>query len=316
MRLDGNDDAGVFCILLPQKSDKSLKDLQPYRPYEISNGGKGDSFDNQYMLLTLRNSNRGLATLKAVLATIVLDELPTVGHRKLKRQRVDSWGSHVPGKLSKSTEYLSMPLAVDATTGQNESGYNPLISAITEKERRKLTESLLANTNADGLLIKREPAAAATETPQRTPDPQDAHKYMSTSRSNSAPAEIISLELTDFQAACVYIVWTVNADEVDFEFVHTMHECRSFTGLLHLLEEDAEAIPSVANVLAGSERWCMTYQLNDDTRKAAITRRGTETAFVRLQSALAQSSVWIDNPRARIEVQLKALRPINPKAVI
>ena len=36
MPLDGDDDAGVFAIMIPQKSDRSLHGLQSFRPYEVS----------------------------------------------------------------------------------------------------------------------------------------------------------------------------------------------------------------------------------------------------------------------------------------
>ena len=55
MPLDADDDVGAFAIMLPQKVDRSLRGLQSYRPYELTNGGKGDSFVNNYMMLTLRN---------------------------------------------------------------------------------------------------------------------------------------------------------------------------------------------------------------------------------------------------------------------
>ena len=41
MPLDGDDDAGVFAIMLPQKIDRSLHGLQAYRPYEVSLGLMG-----------------------------------------------------------------------------------------------------------------------------------------------------------------------------------------------------------------------------------------------------------------------------------
>lgn len=35
MPLDGDDDAGVFAIMIPQTTDRSLHGLQSYRPYEV-----------------------------------------------------------------------------------------------------------------------------------------------------------------------------------------------------------------------------------------------------------------------------------------
>lgn len=35
MPLDGDDDAGVFAIMIPQTNDRSLHGLQSFRPYEV-----------------------------------------------------------------------------------------------------------------------------------------------------------------------------------------------------------------------------------------------------------------------------------------
>ncbi|KAH6858975.1 hypothetical protein BKA58DRAFT_51143 [Alternaria rosae] len=64
MPLDGDDDAGVFAIMIPQTTDRSLHGLQSYRPYEISGGGLGDKFVNNFMMLTLRNPDSDAGTLE------------------------------------------------------------------------------------------------------------------------------------------------------------------------------------------------------------------------------------------------------------
>jgi hypothetical protein len=76
---------------------------------------------------------------------------------------------------------------------------------------------------------------------------------------------------------------------------------------LALLEEEAEEIPSASDVLAKTKVWRMTYKLGDAAKKANIVRRGTETSFDRLQTAITSSSFLSDNPRALLEVEITPL---------
>ncbi|KAF2818983.1 hypothetical protein CC86DRAFT_432406, partial [Ophiobolus disseminans] len=66
MPLDGDDEVGMFCILLPQTLDRSIKTLQTWRPYEIRHGGYSKNFDNNFMLVTLRNTNQDMGTAETI----------------------------------------------------------------------------------------------------------------------------------------------------------------------------------------------------------------------------------------------------------
>ncbi|RMZ71658.1 integral membrane [Pyrenophora seminiperda CCB06] len=84
MPLDADDDFGAFAIMVPQKVDRSLHGLQSYRPYELTDGGKGESFVNNYMLLTIRNSDSESGTLETVLKVLAAQE-----HANTVRKDVD-----------------------------------------------------------------------------------------------------------------------------------------------------------------------------------------------------------------------------------
>ena len=94
--------------------------------------------------------------------------------------------------------------------------------------------------------------------------------------------------------------------------MHALVECKSFGGLLGLLEEDAEAIPSAASMISRTNVWRLTYRLGNGPNKAVVLRKGTEVAFDRLQLTLAQASIWQENPNAKIDIELKSLSRLDP----
>jgi hypothetical protein len=88
MPLDGDDEMGMFCILLPQPLDRSIKKLETWCPYELRNGGDGKIFDNRFMLLTLRYPNQDVGTIETVREALDLQALtqlaPQQGVHKVK----------------------------------------------------------------------------------------------------------------------------------------------------------------------------------------------------------------------------------------
>jgi len=70
MPLDGHDELGMFCILIPQPMVRSTKHLQAWRPYEVRNGGDGSKFSNNFVLLTLRYTGLDIGTIETIRATL------------------------------------------------------------------------------------------------------------------------------------------------------------------------------------------------------------------------------------------------------
>ncbi|KAF1842122.1 uncharacterized protein K460DRAFT_388882 [Cucurbitaria berberidis CBS 394.84] len=334
MPLDGDDETGLFCIMLPQLSDTSLCGLQSYRPYEYGNGGTGDTFDNKFMLLTLRNTSQEVGTLDTVRAILGPAELKGVEGRKAKRPTMDS-ASDPASVASSSTAKRSTPLTTIARLSagnNNEDIQNGRVqgtrswSVYSATEQEGLDESIKSeNNNSDSSDNNNDDHDDDHDDENNnkhnnecilptTHDPisLDAHESLLRAPTAVDVTRVIPLDLTDEQARRVSIVWIVNDDGIEYEFVHTIKDCKSFSGLLSLLQEDTEAIPSVAMILAEARLWRLTYQLPSQTRRAIVTRKGTETAFDRVQAALAQSSVWDDNPHIKIDMELTALgRPLD-----
>ncbi|KAF2473175.1 uncharacterized protein BDR25DRAFT_387347 [Lindgomyces ingoldianus] len=118
---------------------------------------------------------------------------------------------------------------------------------------------------------------------------------------------IIPPDLTEDQSERVRIICVIIADDIEFEFVHTLGECKTFSELLRLFREDAEQDPEATSILNETKLWRMSYQLLGGVKKAFTMRPGNEIAFERLRESLAQSPVWSEDSQTRVDVELRAL---------
>ncbi|RYO67553.1 hypothetical protein AA0113_g4569 [Alternaria arborescens] len=333
MPLDGDDDAGVFAIMIPQKSDRSLHGLQSFRPYELSNGGTGDKFVNNYMMLTLRNPDSDAGTLETVLTVLPPKERADIVLKLKQLPTHDKRLSSTP-RLSKLSDVDATPLAPPVMSKAHVDDSDARIDEPATRKRRKISDSA-ANKSEP---VRESPTGCSVDltqppppqspprpqqTPQRTPTPADDVKHHgsitpapsrppSQATSVASFSNVISLDLTDEQAARICFIWTVVDDDIEYEFVHALVECKSFGGLLGILEEDAEAIPSAASMISRTNVWRLTYRLGNGPNKAVVLRKGTEVAFDRLQLTLAQASIWQENPNVKIDIELKSLSRSDP----
>jgi hypothetical protein len=312
MPLDGDDEAGVFAIMLPQKTDRSLNGLEAYRFYEISDG-----LANNLMLLTLRNSDRDAGTLETVLEVLPLQERLEIAQRLTNRHDSPERDSVRPTSRKSIQEQplLSTPRSQAGSEGDAEG----LQDARLRKRRKTSSKTtpvpkLAENAYQDTVMSKQLQDTAKSFSP-----PIDYGGHLQSRRQDSSEApvpETISLDLTNNQAKQVYLIWPVRdaEDDMDYEFVHTLDETKTLMGLIALLEEDTEAIPSVAEIVARTKTWRLTYHGAGGANKAIVARKGSEVAFDRLQTTLAQLPVWKDS-LARVHIELKSLsRPDSAAA--
>ncbi|KAI4698216.1 uncharacterized protein J4E84_001352 [Alternaria hordeiaustralica] len=370
MPLDGDDDAGVFAIMLPQTSDRSLQGLQAYRPYEISGGGLGDKFANNFMMLTLRNPDSDAGTLETVLSVLSPQERADIASKLRGLPEPRHRLSSTP-KLSKSTDEdaahsapNAAPPASNAMAKVDDDESDAHTKQPAARKRRKLSENRTQISDVIDVVPKdsstcpsqlqpaqqptpqQEPTPQPVAEPQPEPEPRTQPQpqpqpqiHTQTQRTSETPVDdvkqhaptpadtfkpppqvikrtnstsIISLDLTDEQAERVYFIWSVDDEGMEMDFIHTLRECKSFGGLLSLLEEESEDLPSAASILEKTKTWKLTYDLGDGISKAIVARKGTETAFDRLQTTLAQASIWADNPQAKVDIVLKSLSRPNP----
>jgi hypothetical protein len=352
MPLDGDDDVGVFAIMLPQKSDRSLHGLQSFRPYEVSGprdvcdsytdfslsflqiikGGSSDTFVNNFMMLTLRNPDSDAGTLETVLTVLPPQERADIALKlKLKQLPAPSKHRSSTSEPPKSTDEDVTPRATRVTANGNDDEKNSHAKQSPSRKRRKMSVHAVHKCGIMDTSTQDESAHPTQPSPSPSPPSQSAQVIQITTRNPAddvkphAPittesprpspqvtrvtnsSNVIPLDLTDEQAERVCFIWPVVDDDIEYELVHTLGECKSFAGLLGLLEEESEAIPSAASTLARTNMWRLTYRLGDGPNKAVVARKGTEVAFDRLQRTLAQASIWEDNPLAQINIELKSL---------
>ena len=355
MPLDADDDPGVFAIMLPQKLDRSLRGLQSYRPYELTNGGVGDTFVNNYMMLTLRNPDSEAGTLDTVLEVLSAQEhadatredvnpsFLSLDNRSIVSSSSTIMGTNsdleLPGIFFEETivdDERSFAPKRQKTDHKTEGNYDMMEDVCQDSGHGQSQEQVTATTGPSeptrevakspsfDKSIPRDNSLAQQNNnmalglsgpgPQTTRAPSPAHQQNTrtlepTVHATKAPSPVqsISSSLTNEQAECVHLVWTVKDSEMECGFFHTMSECKTFAGLLALLEEETEGIPTIADVLARTKAWRMTFRLGDGTPKAIIVLKGAETAFSRLKTTLAQASFWTSKPYPTVDVELQSL---------
>jgi len=329
---------------------------------QISGGGLGDKFANNFMMLTLRNPDSDAGTLETVLSVLSPQERADIASKLRGLPEPRHRLSSTP-KLSKSTDEdaahsapNAAPPASNAMAKVDDDESDAHTKQPAARKRRKLSENRTqmsdvidvvpkdSSTCPSHLQPQQQPTPQPVPEPQPEPEPQPQPQpqpqiYTQTQRTSETPVDdvkqhaptpadtfkpppqvikrtnstsVISLDLTDEQAERVYFIWSVDDEGMEMEFYHTLLECKSFGGLLGLLEEESEDLPSVASILEKTKTWKLTYDLGDGISKAIVARKGTETAFDRLQTTLAQASIWADNPQAKVDIVLKSLSRPNP----
>jgi len=329
---------------------------------QISGGGLGDKFANNFMMLTLRNPDSDAGTLETVLSVLSPQERADIASKLRGLPEPRHRLSSTP-KLSKSTDEdaahsapNAAPPASNAMAKVDDDESDAHTKQPAARKRRKLSENRTqmsdvidvvpkdSSTCPSHLQPQQQPTPQPVPEPQPEPEPQPQPQpqpqiYTQTQRTSETPVDdvkqhaptpadtfkpppqvikrtnstsVISLDLTDEQAERVYFIWSVDDEGMEMEFYHTLRECKSFGGLLGLLEEESEDLPSVASILEKTKTWKLTYDLGDGISKAIVARKGTETAFDRLQTTLAQASIWADNPQAKVDIVLKSLSRPNP----
>ena len=340
MPLAGDDDVGTFCIMLSENLPRSLrgspylKGLYGYRPYEITGDGLGTNPTSTFMLLTLRSPRQDGSTLKTVLHWLSSSELSSIQHHMATRSTLDL-PSDLPsiptgGTAQRETEPPARRTTATNAEMNDSSVENPMFQALPEltpRKRRKsqaaisrrrskvarksgdpsMHQSSSASLGADLLDAPKSPRSSILESFKRPmlPSLSASHPQV-----QSAPdqTKAVSGDLTEAQAKRVHFVWTIiDHDGTACDLVHTLHECKTFQGLLILLQEEVCAFPSAAAILMATKMWRLTYSVANGAKRAVVAHTATETVFDRLQTTLAHLPLWNDDTNATIDVEMKVL---------
>ncbi|KAJ6281049.1 hypothetical protein J3E71DRAFT_392262 [Bipolaris maydis] len=319
MPLDGDDEVGVFAIMLPQKHDRSLHGLQSYRPYKIAESENGQDLFNDYEVLTLRNLDSSADVLATALDVLPPLELTRTAVEVKKRSVSDSNYIYDTSTLfESSTTDNSIPTTPTLEEGEiREDDMQEDGSIKTKRQRSSTTISCKPHTveekRLSGYNSPAYPGAGgfmemSLDCNAQSPVTSTSNLQPRVTKSHVSP-ETVHPELTKEQAGRIYIIWFVKDRDLEYEFVHTIGECKTFAGLLRLLEEDTEAIPSIAEILKRTTTWrlCCNTGGHGGMNKALIARKGKEAAFDRLQTILAEAPLWSTNLHGRVHVELRSL---------
>lgn len=300
MPLDGEDDEGLFCILIQMPYDRSLTGLVAYRPYEHRADG---NFTSNIVLHTLRKYNQPgtLETIRSVLepkdsnSTGDVDasqESPEKTPRGMPRKS----GSSLPASNQKQTP-RKRKFADDGEDGPASIKQSTETPSLRTQQPTPTTpdtsEQLSISIGTESTLADRSvQKTLPTQSKALAPDAKVA----------------IPLDLTDEQAERVILTWIVGIDEFKYVFSFSIAQCDyKFSKYLELVREDA-ADDQVDAYLDKLSVWHLLCQPTHVEALKCPVRKGNEHSFATFQAQLAQSRFWQEDSKSNIRVEVQAKR--------
>ncbi|KAH3981000.1 hypothetical protein HBH51_050050 [Parastagonospora nodorum] len=331
MPLDGNEEMGMFCILISQPMDRSTKHLQVWRPYEVGDGGDGLKFSNTFALLTLRYTGSDIGTIETIRATLHSPgnsnlvsrdalrslETPLVNQEKeLQAASPPNPTEEQPALIAEIQLAQEIPAVVKSQASLNREAPHVVpailqdqLSLIANNETMQKVPAVVesqASLNQEAphvvpaILQDQLSLIANNETMQKVP----AVVELQASLNREAPPVVTAINLTDEQAQNINIVWTVDVDGAACDFPLTMAECHSFSEMLGVLRNMVQSFPAVAAILENANMWLLTYMGPKGAKKTQLGRKGTEVAFNRMRDDLAKTSSTVGGT---LDVELRAV---------
>jgi hypothetical protein len=337
MPLDGDDEMGMFCILLSQPLDRSIKKLETWCPYELRNGGDGKTFDNRFMLLTLRYPNQDVGTIETVREALGLRALtqlaPQQGVHKVKNS------IPVPElALNSEEEELDEPLLYQRQAQKRDYSEisNSSPNLYKKRRRRRIADcstmlSPRALEDTGNIDEATDLESRIQQSPPTSPNVLEQRPTLFSSNIFEEPPTLVSCDtanlalplrkasgtpnvaiptatlgssLTDDQARNIQVVWNFDMEGNKYELPLTLDECDTFGEMLELLRGMTHTLPSAVAFLDMTRLWRLTYTLPDGTKMNKMARTGTEVAFDRMRNELSQLSFSTGHA---IEVELIAV---------
>lgn len=322
MPLEGADDAGLFCIMLPQPLDRSIKSLETFRPFEHRLERDDDRvFANNYMLLTLRDRKNNSGLLETVRDTLDSAELTRTTHR--------------PGRLRPVSTPTKQPLTKPATER------DPLTEGLPSNSKRKQRQSVDDNGSSLNSAKRRKPVAlkgprmnahivqlsdddfaeplsvpgarkssSRVRMQQQTPmSPSTAHPEAPVQTNTPSTNDFSTFHFTDSQAKRIQFVWKVDFEGLELEVKRCLNTTRTFHGLLDSLREEAKVVPSACRQMKATI-WIAKSKLPDGTSKAVVVNTSSpdsELNFEGLLRHLVEKQACEKDSNNVVEVELKVL---------
>jgi hypothetical protein len=307
MLLEGDDDLGTFCILVPQPMDRSMKKLQAWRLYEVKNGGDGSKFDNKFFLFTLRYTNNDIGTLETVLATLSLHDYDCKATRPVSRAirippaaELASNAEHGPYESDESLQ----PIRRTQESQKRKSRSDSKILSRGNKRKRKGVTVLPFSKKLQDCISKTKPmpnAKGAAPTSNAV-EAMGGQQPLTLGGSITSAVPPDSSTLDDFQN--IDIVWTLSVDGEECDFPLTMAKCKSLSEVLEAMQGMAGYFAPADAVLDKTTLWRLTYTLPDGTKRTQMALKETKVAFNRMQIDLRQAHLFANE---RLDVEIRAI---------
>ncbi|KAF9740088.1 hypothetical protein PMIN01_02723 [Paraphaeosphaeria minitans] len=287
----------LFCILVPQRHDRTLQGLQVFRPYELEKDG--NTFNSNYELASARNGG-WVRTEDEVVEPlgIPLKESAGTTPTSLRSVSHSSPEQPIPVKHINNTKlrsgrkravynYKTAPATAICRNAKLSTPFMPICHVIDAMPLGLPYARTLRHR------ISREMSHTAT-----------AHRETSSNDDNTVlPA------LTEQQAKRLLLVWVVVVDNTEYDFSHSILECPKFSDFLELVLTEAAGDPQVTEKIDSSIMWRLTYQVPGQLKKAFALRidANEDQGYERLRHSVAQSSFWNNTLRGNIDIKLRLL---------
>lgn len=318
MPLKGSDNAGLFCIMLPQPLDRSIKALETLRPYEYrSEGDNKISFANNYMLLAIRDWKNKSGLLCTVRSTLDPTELARTANRPGRLRPV--LGPNKQLDTSSTARRDTQARGLLSTTKRKREQAAGQISASCNPAERNRTGSLKGDTTllsdddfAEPLSVPCVRSSSSRARVQQQTPISPRNSPQQTSAQNLLP-QATHFFFTVEQARQIHFVWKIEFEGVEYEVRRSLDNISSFCDLLDSFREEVEEIPSAGRQMKASI-WTVRYRLPDGTGKAVLVKpssRHSDLNFEGVLRHLAENEMWKKNPDLIIEVEVGAIVSSN-----
>lgn len=259
MPLDGD----LFCIMMLQPLDRSIKPLETFRPYEHQMQRNDDRpFFNSYMLVAVhhRVSKYGLLhTVRSVLEPTELSQhrqrpsYPGLEDAKLPAETSSTSTGHAKIKMHKRKLSVGSSARSSARAKLHRS-----VARRDPRSSARVTQLSDDGTDEDDMA-----APLSVPNARSLSSRTSVEKKIPESRNNIAEQPLLTavaphlkkttnLQFTDQQACCNHFVWKIDFENMEHEVRRTLSIIDTFQGLLESFREEAEVVPSASRYMRAS----------------------------------------------------------------
>lgn len=320
MPLEGADDAGLFCIMLPQPLDRSIKALESFRPYEHNVEHDGNKpFTNDFMLLAIRDRGNSSGVLNTIRNTLDPAELARIASCRNEQRPTSRPNDHTGSKpVAEKTPQSEGRLMFKRKQQQQSTGDN---SGPAKRKRTVIlkgprmmehTVSLSGDDMDDSPLHSNARSSMSrARVQQETPvSPSNVPNPSPTQTPRPPVVNMTELPFTNEQARRIHFVWKLDFEGTKYVQRCTLSDTRTFRGVLDSFRADGlDAIPSASRQLK-AKLWMVRYILADGSSQATLVSLSSATGelnFDGLMRSLAEKEEWKKIPGVIVELEVRAM---------